>query len=271
MRNLTFDDLRLGLKDLTETHADALDASITGKLYRPLILAKRKEIESLPEGVLRGLPYATELAEADAAHDAMGTAIHHFTQSILVHPAIEESTKETAHEAQKTFAPALSIFQARYADEAAFAQRKRPAFESMRPALSRIQTPGGGDLAMWIAFFLDKGDEIGKLLHGRAEAGVGVGASAAGGALRSSAIGLLGRFRQAIRDEVASGAALPKDYEERLFAFIDQLDRTRGEASKRRVGAKSREPDASAMPPPTAPEAPPISSEATPEVTPTCD
>lgn len=37
MRNLTLDDLRLGLKDLLEEHAEDLDRSVTGRLYRPLL------------------------------------------------------------------------------------------------------------------------------------------------------------------------------------------------------------------------------------------
>lgn len=260
MRNLTFDDLRLGLKDVLETHNDDLDRSITGKVYRPLIARKREEIEGLPESVLRGLPFAAELTEADSTHDSMGAAIHHVTLAILHCPAIDEPTKEIAARAQETFVPSLGTLQARYADQAAFAHRKRPAFDAMRPELEQITVPGGTNLAEWIAVFLDQGDKIGSLLHGRAEAGVGVETSTAGGALRSSVIGLLGRFRQAIRDEVASGAPLPKDYEARLFAFIDQLDRTRAEAAKRRVGAKPAQPEERPEPPKTSNEEPPVCS-----------
>lgn len=251
MRNLTFDDLRLGLKDILETHATSLDSSITGKLYRPLLAQKRAEIEALPEGVMRGLPFATELAETDAAHDAAGAAIYYFTQAIITHPAIDEATKDVATRVQQTFVPTLGTLQARYADEAALAHRKRPALETLRPELEQIQVPGGSNLAEWVAVFLDQGDAIGRLLHGRAEAGIGVPKPPHAGVLRNNAIGLLGRFRQAIRDEVASGAPVPEDYEARLFAFIDQLSRTRAEAEKRRSKAGASGPSAEPGPPPT--------------------
>lgn len=255
MRNLTFDDLLLGLKDLLETKSADLDRSVAGKIYRPLLAAKRADIENLPENVRRGLPLTQELAEADATHDAIGAAIYHVTEAIRLHPAIDEATKESAARAQQTFMPALGILKARYADEAALAHRKRPVFEATRADYDAVMVPGGSSLAEWIHGFLEEGDRIGELLHGRAEAGIGLEASTAGGALRSSAIGLLGRFRQAVRDEVESGASLPKDYEARLFAFIDQLDRTRADAVKRRAKPKVDEKDLDDAKPSEAPPA----------------
>lgn len=235
MRSLTLDDLRLGFKDLLEAHAEDLDRSVTGKLYRPLLEKKAAEIESLPESAIGGAPFAAELAEADAAHDALGAAIFHLTQALVLHPGIDETTKDIAQRAQQTFVPALGILQARYADQAAFTLRKRPAFDELRPELERIPMPDGSSLAAWVAAFLDQGDRIGRLLDERAEAGVKEGKSPRPpGAVRGSAIGLLGRFRQAIRDEVATNPDLPDDYEARLFAFLDQLDETRAEATKRR-------------------------------------
>lgn len=253
MRHLTLDDLRLGLKDLLEDHDEDLNRSMTGKLYRPLIAQKRAELEGLSESTERSLPFAAELAETDAAHDALGASIHHLTQAIILNPAIDESTKEVAARTQQAFVPTLGVLQARYADQAAAADRKRPLFDELRPELERIDVPGGSNLAEWVVTFLDQGDRIGQLLDKRAEAGVGVEKVAHGGVLRSSAVGLLGRFRQAIRDEVASGADLPSDYEARIFAFIDQLSRTRAEAEKRRVSktsAPSSEPSAGEEPPP---------------------
>lgn len=259
MRNLTVGDLRLAFKDVLDTHKEDLDKSITGKVYYPLLANKRSEIESQPEAVLRGLPYAAELTEADAAHDAMGAAIYHVTQAILFCPAIDDTTKDIAFRAQQTFVPGLNVLTMRYADEAAFAHRKRPVLEELRPELSLITVPGGTNLAEWIAVFLDQGDKIGHLLHGRAEAGVGVEKPLHVGVLRNSAIGLLGRFRAAIRDEVASGAQLPANFEERLFAFIDQLSRTRAEADKRRAASKNSEssptPDPVQPPPEVKPPA----------------
>lgn len=48
--------------------------------------------------------------------------------------------------------------------------------------------------------------------------------AAATAPLRSASVGLLGRFRDALRDEIdEEGSALPKDHEAKLFAYIDQL------------------------------------------------
>lgn len=256
MRSLTLDDLRLGFKDLLEAHAEDLERSVTGKLYRPLLEQKAAEIESLRASALGKAPFAAELAEADAAHDALGAAIHYMTQALLLHPGIDETTKDLAQRAQQTFVPALGILQARYADQAAFALRKRPAFDELRPELERIPMPDGSSLAAWVAAFLDQGDRIGRLLDERAEAGVKEEKSPRRpGAVRSSALGLLGRFRQAIRDEAAMNRDLPDDYEARLFAFLEQLDQTRAEAAKRRKakqeasdGAESEKSDSPTHP-----------------------
>lgn len=239
MRNLTLGDLRLGLKDLLEKHAEDLDRSMTGKLYRPLLAQKRDEIESLPESALGGTPFAAELAETDAAHDALGAAIYHFTQAIVLHPSLDETTKAIAQRTQQTFVPSLGVLQARYADQAAFAHRKRPAFQEMRCELERIAVPGG-NLAEWVLAFLDQGDRIARLLDERAETTAVEEKPLPHSAMtvRSTAVGLLGRFRQAIRDEMASNRDLPTDYEARLFAFLDQLDKTRAEAKKRRKSSQ---------------------------------
>lgn len=238
MRHLTLGDLRLALKDILDTHASDLDRSTTGKVYRPLLVQKRAEIEAQPEATPRGAAYAADLAEVDARHDAYGAAIYHLTLAVLLHPAVDAATKDIALRAQETFVPALGVLSARYADEAAHAHRKRAAFEALRPELEQIAVPGGAKLSGWVEGFLDHGDRIGELLHGRAEAGALAAPSFDGGALKSSTVGLLGRFRQAIRDEIASGLVLPKDYEARLFALVDLLNDSRAEAQKRRVGTK---------------------------------
>lgn len=236
MQNLTLGDLRLSLKDVLDTHAEDVALSITGKVYYPLLAAKRAEIEALPDAVIRGVPLATELAETDALHDGVGAAIYHFTQAILLHPRINEVTKDTAMRAQKTFVPALGVLSARYAEEAAHANRKRIPLADLRPLLEQLKVPCAGEsLYDWISSFLDLGDTIGDLLHGRSEAYIDIGKAPHAGVLRASSIGLLRRFRQAIRDEVASGAPLPDKYEARLFAFIDQLSQTRAQAERRRV------------------------------------
>lgn len=238
MRHLTLGDLRLGLKDILETHAEELVLSVAGKLYQPLLSKKRAEIEAQPEPRVHGAAFVAELAEADAHHDALGAAVFYLTQAVLIHPTLDEATKEIAMRAQRAFVPELGVLAARYVDEAAHAHRKRDAFDSLRPELEQFVAPGGANLGDWVASFLDHGDRIGALLQARAEIGATAVAPVDGGALKSSTIGLLGRFRQAIRDEVAMGADLPKGYEDRLFAFLDQLDRSRVDAKKRRAAGR---------------------------------
>ncbi len=72
----------------------------------------------------------------------------------------------------------------------------------------------------------------GSLLRERAKL-VHTGENAAiAGPLRSATVGLLGRFRDALRDEIEeAGSVVPQTHEAVLFAYIDQLAAQRAHAT----------------------------------------
>ncbi|MEO5731949.1 MAG: hypothetical protein ABI134_28005, partial [Byssovorax sp.] len=56
--------------------------------------------------------------------------------------------------------------------------------------------------------------------------------------LRAATIGLLGRLRSSIQDEVVGGAKLPEGYEAKLFATFDELHKRREDAAHRKATAE---------------------------------
>ena len=82
MRNLTLADLGKGLGELLDNRAKSLEATQTGKLYGPILAAKRKAIEHALKVVLE--TKTGDLSETDAQHDGLGGAIWHFHQANCV-------------------------------------------------------------------------------------------------------------------------------------------------------------------------------------------
>jgi hypothetical protein len=237
LRNLTVGDLKLGLRDLLGEKLTDLHRSATGRLYEPRLRAKQKEIEAIPEAAGAQVPLAKELGEADVRHDGYGAAIFYLGRAIEAHPKLSASLKAAAKEVLETFVPRLEVLRAPYADEAAAALDNRPELARLKNQLKAVDVPGGGTLYDWAKAFLGAGDEIDKLLRERAKL-LASGTNAAGtGPLRGATVGLLGRFREALRDEIEEeGSALGADYEARLFAYLDKLNEDR--ASRGRGAAE---------------------------------
>lgn len=225
MRNLTLGDLKLALRDLLGDRVTELRLSATGKLYEPRLRAKQHQIEAIPEAAGSQAPLAKELGEADVRHDGFGGASHYLCRAIEAHPTLPASLKQAAADAQKAFVPHLEILRASYPDEAAAALDKRPELVRLKAELKSIATPGGGTLLDWITSFITAGDDIDQLLRERATRLATGENAAASGPLRGATIGLLGRFRDALGDEIHEDSAkLPEGYDARLFAYIDKLN-----------------------------------------------
>lgn len=224
MRDLTVGDLKLALRDLLGTNVAELRMSKTGALYEGRLRAKQKALEEIPDPATRAMPLADELASKDAEHDGLGTAIHYFCLAVEAHPSLAPAIKAAAKKTRETFVPQLGVLRRPYADEAAAALEKTPELVRLDKELTSLRVPGGGTLATWATAFLAAGDSIDGLLRERAKA-MNTGENAAATApLRSATVGLLGRFRDALRDEIEDeGSALPEGHEAKLFAYIDQL------------------------------------------------
>ncbi|MDC3953070.1 hypothetical protein [Polyangium jinanense] len=232
MRNLTLGDLRLSLRDLLDTRVDELRLSKTGKLYEPRLRKKQTEIESIPDPALTQAPLAAELASTDGLHDGLGTAIHYVCLAVEAHPMLAPSKKDAAKRIRETFIPQLAVLRRPYIDEAAAALDSRKQLDALEPDLTAITTPGGGNLFAWATDFLAAGDSIDSLLRERAKLLACAENAASTAPLRASTLGLLGRFRDALRDELEEEASLlPANYEASLFAYIDKLSADRARAA----------------------------------------
>ena len=244
MRNLTLGDLKLVLRALLTDNLDVLRASATGRLYEPRLRAKKEAIEALPDAALVRLPFADELNGADAVHDGVGAAVFYMCEAILAHPALSEDVKRTAEVVRGTFIPLLSNLRQPFADEAAAALANRPKLVRSKAQLKAVQVPGGGSLYDWVKAFVDAGDAIDGLLRKRAHALATTEDASGSPLLRSATIGLLVRFREALRDEVSDeGSKLPRDHEAHLFAYFDKLASDRSSKSGREGAEEDPMPD----------------------------
>jgi hypothetical protein len=237
VRNLTLFHIDLALRDLFETRKADLDLSVAGKvIYGPQLAEKRALVEALPSALKGGRPNAEQLADADARHDALGGGIWLYTEAVLTVPDVSEEARASAKRVRAAFLPERSQLADPYMEEAARAKRNRPRLSELEKDLEALPIPDGKTLYNWVSGFLDAGDTLDELLRERASVEAGAGSSGAS-ELRTSTIGLLGRLRSALRDEVKGNPALPRDLETRVFCFIDELStrrrRTKGESNER--------------------------------------
>jgi hypothetical protein len=231
LKHLTLGDLRMGLDDLFEHRGEHLDRSRAGQLYRPQLETKRREINALPAAAGADLPLVAELDRTDAVHDGQGYGLWHYTEAVLRHPAATDEDRAAARRIREAFIPALAELNAAYAVEAEHARLRRARLAEREADLRRFPVSVGGQtLYDWAAAFLAAGETLDRLLSQRATA---VAESApgpdrtAGLVLRSGTIGLLGRFRTALDDEMDHDKDLPRNLDELVFGYLDQLGQSR--------------------------------------------
>jgi hypothetical protein len=241
MNRLTLGDIKLGLKDLLSVRLEDVKQSAFGGLYVPMLTAKQEAIDALPDAMTSGLPLAAQLAETDDEHDGLGGAVWFVTEAVLRHPTLPPALRTAVAAIRAAFVPELAVLRKPHADEAAAAYNHRADLTRLEGELKSITVPGGETLYTWVKDFLDKGDQLGSLLALRGQAQAGVENAKQAAALRTGTIGLLGRLRSSIQDEVAGGAKLPEGYEAKLFATFDELSQRREAAAHRRAAGEAAE------------------------------
>ncbi len=229
MRTLTTSDLFLGLKDLLTTRRTDLDASAIGRAYAPQLMSRVAQLETLVDKAASRVN-ADELNKIDDDHDAFGQGVWFYTEAVLVTPGMSAESRAAAQRIRDAFIPVRSVLADTYAEEAARAKKNRPKVAELEADLKNMPTPDGKTLLDWVNGFLDAGDSLDKLLSERATSEAASGTTSAT-VLRASTIGLLRRFRESLRDEVGADAALARDMEHKVFAYIDELA-TRRETKK---------------------------------------
>jgi hypothetical protein len=80
----------------------------------------------------------------------------------------------------------------------------------------------------WCNGFVAQGEQIGTLLGQRAD--ITAQSRREAGKLRASTVGILGRFRAALADEMAIDKSLPADLDAKVFGYFDELSAMRAHA-----------------------------------------
>jgi hypothetical protein len=252
MRFLSLAALKIGFADLTTKRHAALVLSSAGKTYEPILLEKKALIDALPAALTGGKPLTEELTDADIVHDGFGAAIWYFTQAYERWPNVPPEVLAAIKRIQAAFITSLDDLKASYTVEAHVAIQHREDLQTLEADLKLIPVAGGLSLYDWAMGFVVGGDLVGTLLSQRADAGTNARSDA--GKIRASTVAVLGRFRGALRDELGSNPALPKDLDAQVFAYFDELSEMRGAALAARPKKAAAIPPAAA--PPAAPKAP---------------
>lgn len=232
MRNLLLTDLLLGLNDLLDKRGTTLRSSAAGRLYEPLLVSQRDAIEALPESLRGGEPLADALGAMDLRHDSFGSAVYFLTEAHIRLEPFEPELARRARAIRDAFVPTLSELRATYPTEAAAAIRRAPKLEAMKAELEAFPVMGG-TLYTWVKEHIEAGKRLDQLTSERAtvRAETASDRGPAGG-LRSATIGLLGRARAAMTDELAANTTLPRNLVEETFGYFDELSLTRAGKEK---------------------------------------
>ncbi|MEP7126453.1 MAG: hypothetical protein ABJE95_36315 [Byssovorax sp.] len=222
---LTLSDLKLGLDDLYDKRHKSLVSSGTGKSYEPMLAKRRTSIDALPAALLGGKPLAVELGEKDDLHDGLGYGIWHFTEAYVRNPRTPTEQLDAIKRIRAAFIPMLLELSASYATEAEAAIKRKPLLKTLKADLKMFPVAGGLTLLDWVTDFLDAGQSLHELLSNRAD--VDDTGRKDAGTLRTTTIGLLNRCRSAIADEVDDDSKLPRNLDQQVFAYFDELESMR--------------------------------------------
>ncbi len=228
MKNLTLGDLLLALPDLLERRATALDGLLSAQLHLPQLEEVWAEISALPLVADAPEQFVAQLSAADARHDGFASALTMFVEAYRRIPNLSESDATLLAKAEP-IVPQSGDTKDSYATQASQAQERAQAATGVqREALGDFPLRGGGSLLDLFDAYLQAGSDIDTLLRQRADA---ASASAKdrsrAGALRGTAIGLLGQLRAALAGELRADPERAASVDKQVFAYIDLLQDSR--------------------------------------------
>lgn len=240
MKSVPLSDVKLAVDDLLSKRAQSLRLVACGATYSAMLLDCQKKIDALPPSLTGRKPLVDELNETDDHHDGVGNGVFLYTGAFVDNPLVRPEVEAAALRIRDAFIPSLGLLAESYATEAAVAREHRKALVEREADLKMFPLPGGGTLHDWVAAFLDAGEKLNTLLSQRADetpqANKGTQPAAK---VRSNTLGILTRLRAALRDEVTTNPALPRDLEHQVFGYWDQLAETRAAAAKARKSSST--------------------------------
>ncbi|MBI2379069.1 MAG: hypothetical protein HYV07_34055 [Deltaproteobacteria bacterium] len=240
MYDLSVNELTYAMKDLVEKRLDVLQSSSVGRLYKPLLIEK---YESLAAATARPskAAVAAELSEAGAEHDLYGAAIANVIDTYLRIPTLGSGTRQVLERARANLIPTRAELKAPYAEEAAKAASRRAKLAELEADLASIGVVEGQTLLDWAEKFIAAGELLGKLLSARADEQASR-ARPVSPQFRSEIVGLLGRMRTALRDEIEIDPSHPRNLESQIFGAFDEIARLRGMRGRKSVAPAAPEP-----------------------------
>lgn len=247
MKFLTLANLKLALDNLLDVKTALLASTQMGVSFRPLLEAKRNEINALPEALTSKRPLAAELVETDDRHDDSGASIWHMCEAVKRSPLALAEEKAAALRVQQALVPERRVLKAAHADEAAAAKKNREKLSALEPDLKLLVYPGGKTAYDLALSYIDAGEKLDTLLQDRANIKASAELSEKARQVRQSTLKLLSNFRAALQDSVEGDAALPRNLEALVFGYFDEL------SERREENAAGKKEPTSAPPPPDAP------------------
>jgi hypothetical protein len=223
MQRLKLNDILLGLRDLFDKRLADLRLTKSGNFYEPLLAEQLSAITALPRQLTGHTPLADELEAIDNIHDGFGGAVFFITEAYLRLPGTSKELVDAAQRIRRAFIPSLAELGASYAIEAERAIERKPLLEGHKDDLQRFPVAGYGTLYDVAKGFLNAGEQLHQLLGDRSDMSPNARKEAT--TLRSATVGLLTRFREDLVRELQRNPALPRDLEQRVFAYFDTLEK----------------------------------------------
>lgn len=234
---LTIPDLRLALEDMLERRLETLRATGVGRCYEPSLVRLREQLAVLPETVDDQRPLVELIGETRRIHRAWGSALFHAMEAYARVPTLSEGQRKELEELRRLFMPKLGELRESYATVAARAFSRGRLLGRYSASLASFPVVGDCTLADWVSAYVATGRRLGELVACRADLVAQLAAGSTermeGRRLRSAVIGMLGRLRAALVDELAAQPQLHRQLDAELFAYVDELARMRRAVAQR--------------------------------------
>ncbi len=228
MSSLTSSDLLLIFGDLLGTQRPSIEDTLSFKLFGAALDNMHAEVRGVVAALTKK-PLALELEETDFVHDSTGGAIFYIVKGLMRLPDLGDEHKALLKQVRDKFVSTLKSLTETYEDEAAAAKKKTEALAELKEKLEAFPVAPGITLYSILNAHVQAGLKIDALLASRAKTTAETDSKRVkeARALRPKAIGLLGKFRDALAHEVEENKALPRNLEAVAFSYFDQLEASR--------------------------------------------
>jgi hypothetical protein len=237
MKNLTINDLKLGLTELLDPNGKrfpVLSVTKAWSFYRDELQQKQQELQALPPDVAGATRQSTSvLTETDDLHDGFGGALYYQTEAYLRAPDTSRELRIAIQELRDTFITKLSELRSSYSDESTRAKERLPKLEIYKSKLQLFPIAGGKTLYDWAKSYLNNGIKLAELMSARAftEASFTDPVKSKAASLRMEAVGVILNLRVLLQQEMKQNTSLPPNLDALMFGLFDELQQKRQAAT----------------------------------------